>query len=177
MSKTYTIDATRSQIRFTVRHMAFSKVRGRFEAFEGVVRVEPGDLSTLEAEAVIQAASITTHDAERDAHMRSGDVLLVDEHPTLTFRSTGVRGVKGSACTLDGDLTIRGVTRPVELKATFLGEDTDPGRDTRVAFEARATVNRKDFGVNWGAVLEAGGLLVGEDVRIVLEIQGVRQAG
>lgn len=171
------VDASHSQVNFIVRHMGFSKVRGRFESFEATVHMEPGDLSTLEAEAVIQVASVTTQDEKRDAHLRSGDFFLVDEHPTLTFRSTGVRDIRGNAFTLAGDLTMRGVTRQVELEGEFLGEGTDPWGGTRVAFEAGTTINRKDFGLNWNAVLETGGFLVSEDVRIVLEIQAVRRDG
>ena len=174
--KTYTADPSHSAVGFTVRHMGFSKVRGRFEKFDVTVRLDPNDIRTLEAEAVIDADSITTNESKRDAHLRTGDFFLVDEHPSLSFRSTGVKDVNGASFTLVGDLSIRGVSKTVELKGEYLGAGTDPWGGTRVAFEAGTKVNRKDFGLNWNAVLETGGFLVSEDVEITLEIQAVEQA-
>ena len=171
----YAIDASHSRMGFVVRHMGFSKVRGSFEQFEGTVRMEPGDLSTLEAEATAQTASITTNEAKRDDHLRSADFFEVETYPTLTFASTGVKNITDDSFTLVGDLTMHGVTRSVELDARFLGEGQDPWGGTRVGFEAETTINRKDFGLNWNSVLEAGGVLVSEDVKIVLEIQAVEQ--
>ena len=122
-----------------------------------------------------RAASITTNDEKRDTHLRSGDFLLVDEHPTLTFESTGVRNVSGDTFEIVGDLTIRGVTKQVTFDAVYLGEGTDPWGGARVAFSAQTTINRKDFGVNWNAVLETGGFLVSEDVELQIEIQAVQE--
>ena len=172
---TYAVDTSHSRIGFTTRHMGFSKVHGRFEAFEGTVRLAGSDLSTLEAEAVVDAGTITTNEPRRDEHLRTSDFFLVDEYPKLTFRSTGVRSVSGNRFTLAGDLTIRGVTKAVVLEGEYLGEGKDPWGGTRVAFEARTKVNRKDFGLNWNVVLETGGWLVSEDVEITLEIQAVQQ--
>jgi polyisoprenoid-binding protein YceI len=173
--QTYTIDPSHSRFGFTVRHMGFTKVRGHFEHFEGTVQMSPDDLTTLRAEATVQSASITTADPKRDEHLRSEDFFNVQVNPALTFKSTGVRSVDGQRFTLLGELSMRGVTKPVEFDAEYLGEGTDPWGGTRVAFEAHTTINRKDFGLNWNAVLEAGGLLVSEDVRIDLEIQAVQQ--
>lgn len=173
--QTFVIDPSHSRVGFTVRHMGFSKVRGSFEAFEGTVHLAEGDISSLKASASIQAASITTNEPKRDAHLRSGDFFEVETHPTLAFRSTGVTNVSGSAFTLAGELTMRGVTRSVELQGEFLGEGLDPWGGTRVAFEARTEVNRKQFGLNWNTVLETGGVLVSETVEITLEIQAVLQ--
>ena len=175
--QTYTIDASHSQVGFTTRHMGFSKVRGRFETFEGTLRMVPDRLDTLEADVVVETGSINTNEAKRDAHLRTSDFFLVEEHPNLTFKSTGVRDVNGNRCTLLGDLTIRGVTKPVALEAEYLGEGKDPWGGTRVAFEGRAKINRKDFGLNWNVVLETGGWLVSEDVEISLEVQAVQQSG
>lgn len=172
---TYAIDASHSRMGFAVRHMGFSKVRGSFEQFEGTIRMAPGDLTTLEAEATAQTQSITTNEAKRDAHLRSADFFEVETYPTLTFTSTEVTDVSGSTFTLVGELTMHGVTKTVELDAEYLGEGQDPWGGTRVAFEAKTTINRKDFGLNWNAVLEAGGVLVSEDVQIVLELQAVEQ--
>ena len=175
--QTFTIDASHSRLAFVVRHLGFSKVRGSFEQFEGQVRMQAGDLSTLEAEATAQASTITTNEEKRDAHLRSGDFFDVETYPTITFKSTDVRNVSGNSFTLVGDLTMRGVTKRVELDAEFLGEGQDPWGGTRVGFEARTEINRKEFGLNWNAALEAGGFLVSDDVKIVLEIQAVQQEG
>jgi polyisoprenoid-binding protein YceI len=174
--QTFTVDPSHSRAGFAVRHMGFSRVRGSFQQFEATVRMAPGDISSLEAEANLDAASINTRDEKRDAHLRSEDFFQAETYPHVTFRSTGIRDVNGERFTLLGDLTMRGVTRPVELDAVFLGEGTDPWGGTRIAFEANTTVNRKDFGLNWNAVLETGGLLVSEEVEIQLELQAVQQA-
>ena len=173
--QTYAIDPSHSRMGFVVRHLGFSKVRGSFEQMEGTIRLAPGDLSTLEAEGSVQTASISTNETKRDEHLRSADFFEADAHPTLTFRSTAVRDVKGDTFTLVGDLTMRGVTKSVAFEGEYLGEGGDPWGGTRVAFEARAKVNRKDWGLNWNVALEAGGFLVSEDVEIVLESQAGQQ--
>jgi polyisoprenoid-binding protein YceI len=173
--QTYAVDPSHSRVGFVARHLGFSKVRGSFERFEGTVRMVPGDLSTLEAEATIETDSVTTNDAKRDAHLRTSDFFEAESYPVLSFKSTGVRDVAGNTFTLLGELTMRGVTKTVELRAEYLGEGTDPWGGTRVGFEAETTVNRKDFGLNWNAVLEAGGFLVADEVQIQLEIQTVLQ--
>lgn len=173
---TYTIDPAHSRFGFVVRHLGFSKVRGSFEEFEGSIRMVDGDPSTIEASATAAAESVSTQDEKRDGHLRSEDFFDVEKYPELTFESTDVRNVEGDGFTLVGDLTIHGVTKTVEFQAVHLGTGPDPWGGTRVAFEAETTVNRKDFGLNWNAVLETGGVLVSEDVRIVLEIQAVEQS-
>ena len=172
---TYTIDPAHSRLGFVVRHMGFSKVRGSFKEFEGTVHMVPDDLSTLEAEVTVQAASISTNDANRDKHLRSEDFFEVETYPTLTFESTGVRDLDGETFTLVGTLTMHGVSKPVALQAEYLGTGQDPWGGTRTAFEARTKINRKDFGLNWNTLLETGGFLVSEEVEIVLEIQAVAQ--
>lgn len=173
--QTYVIDPSHSRLGFSVRHLGFSKVRGSFEQFEGTVRMEEGDLATLEAEAVVQTQTVTTGDAKRDEHLRSGDFFLVEEHPTITFKSTGVKDISGSAFTLVGDFTMRGVTRQIELAAEYLGSGKDPWGNEKAAFEARTKLNRKDYGLNWNAALEAGGFLVSDEVEITIEIQAALQ--
>ncbi len=174
--QTYAIDASHSRLGFSVRHLGFSKVRGSFEQFEGTLRMAPGDLASLEAEAVVHTATVTTHNAGRDEHLRSGDFFLADEHPTITFTSTGVRDVSGDSFTLVGDFTVRGVTQPIELKAEFLGAGKDPWGNEKVAFEGRTTINRKDYGLNWNAALETGGFLVSDEVEITIEVQAALQS-
>ena len=175
-TRTYTMDPSHSRVGFAVRHMGFSTVRGSFAQFAGTVRMTPGDLASLSAEATVRTDSITTSDEKRDAHLRSADFFEVETYPTITFASTEVVGVSGDTFRLGGTLTMHGVSKPVLLEGTFLGEGKDPWGGTRVALEARTTVNRKDFGLNWNALLETGGVLVSEKVEIVLEVQAVQQA-
>jgi len=172
---TFNVDLSHSQVSFSVRHLGFSKVRGRFSAFEATVQLDPSDLSTLTTEATIEAASVTTGQEQRDTHLRSADFFDADTFPTLSFKSTGVEAVSGDTLKLSGDLTIHGVTRSVVLAVEYLGTAIDPWGGHRVAFEAKTTINRKDFGLMWNSVLESGGLLVGEEVEISLEIQAVQQ--
>ncbi len=168
---TYTIDPSHSRMGFTVRHLGFSKVRGAFEQFEGTVKLNPDDLSSLEADGTIQAESITTNDTKRDEHLRSVDFFDVDNHKTITFKATGVKDVSGNSFTLLGEFTMRGVTKTLELEAEFLGSGRDPFGNDKIALEARTSINRKDYGLNWNAALEAGGVLVSDKVDIELEIQ------
>lgn len=171
---TYNVDPAHSRLGFVVRHLGFSKVRGSFENFEGTIRMNPDDLSSLKAEAVIETSSISTNEEKRDAHLRSEDFFDAENHPELTFRSTEIVDVDGTSFRMKGRLTMRGVTKSVELLGEMLGEGPDPWGGTRVGFEARTLINRKDFGLNWNVALEAGGFLVGEDVEIVLEVQAVK---
>jgi polyisoprenoid-binding protein YceI len=172
---TYAIDPSHSRVGFTVRHLGFSKVRGAFEQFEGSIRMQPNDPSTLEADATIQATSITTSDAGRDKHLRSADFFEVETYPTITFKSTEVKDVSGTTFTLVGEFTLHGVTKTVALEGEILGAGRDPFGNDKVALEARTTINRKEFGLNWNAALETGGVLVSERVAIALEIQAVLQ--
>ncbi|MEX2400780.1 MAG: YceI family protein [Rhodothermales bacterium] len=171
---TYDIDPAHSEVGFTVRHMGFSKVRGRFERYSGQIRLQPDTLSSLEVEVDIEAASISTDEEKRDEHLRTNDFLDAQNHETITFKSTGPRDANAHTFELEGDLTIRGVTKAIVLEGTYLGEGTDPWGGSRVGFEASTVINRKDFGVNWNTVLESGGFLVGENVEIELNVQAVR---
>lgn len=173
--ETYNIDPAHSRLGFVARHLGFSKVHGSFETFEGMIRMEPGDLSTLQTEVTIDAASITTNEEKRDNHLRSEDFFDVENYPNLTFRSTRVEDIEDDSFTLVGDLTVHGVTKEVELVAELLGEGPDPWGGTRIGFEAETLINRKDFGLTWNVALEAGGWLVGDDIQIVLEIQAVKE--
>ncbi len=174
--QTYVIDPSHSRLGFTVRHLGFSKVRGSFEQFEGVIRMAPDDLSTLEAEATAQTASVTTNDSKRDDHLRSADFFQADQYPTITFKSTEVRDISGNSFTLVGEFTLRGVTKTIELKGEYLGSGRDPWGNEKVGFEARTKINRKDYGLNWNAALETGGFLVSDEVEISIEVQAALQA-
>ncbi len=174
--QTYTIDQTHSGVGFMVRHLGFSKVRGRFEQFAGTIQMTPGDLSTLSADVTIQADSITTNDEKRDAHLRSADFFEVETYPTLTFKSTSATAKTDDTFTLTGTLTLHGVTKTVELNGELLGTSKDPWGNTKAGFEATTEIDRKEFGLTWNAALEAGGFLVSDTVKITLELQTALQS-
>ena len=170
---TWTLDPTHSTLTFTVRHLAISKVRGSFESFEVTV-VTPEDPSQISVVATVDVASVSTGQAQRDGHLLSSDFFLIEEHPTMTFTSTGIT-VDGDDFSLVGDLTLRGVTKPVTLKGEFGGIVTDGYGQTKAGASASTKINRHDFGVSWNAALEAGGFTLGDDVTISLDIQVVLQ--
>jgi polyisoprenoid-binding protein YceI len=166
----WNLDPSHSTVGFVVRHLGFSKVRGGFNAVAGTITVAD-DVTASTGEITIEAASFDTGDTGRDEHVRSADFLDVEQHPTLTFVVTGVRHVEGNEYVVAGDLTIRGVTRPVELATEYLGSDVDPFGNTKAGFEATTEIDREAFGLTWNAALESGGVLVGKKVQIVLEVQ------
>lgn len=168
---TWAIDPVHSDVSFSVRHLMVSKVRGRFSRFSGeiVTADDPGD-STVAAE--IDLTSIDTGNEQRDEHIRSADFFEVDTHATMTFRSTGLRA-DGGDWALNGELTLHGVTRPVELAVEVHGFARDPWGGTRVGFSARGQLNRKDFGISVDMPMDGGGVVVGDKVQIDLEIEAV----
>ncbi len=172
---TYALDAAHSEIGFQVRHLGISTVKGSFGTFDATIEVGGSDLSSLSAAATIDVATIATRNDDRDNHLRSADFFDAENHPQITFKSTSVLSKGDGAFVMNGDLTIRGVTKPVELKGEFLGGAKDPWGNEKIGFEASGKINRTDYGLNWNAVLEAGGLLVAEEVKIVLEIQAAKQ--
>jgi polyisoprenoid-binding protein YceI len=171
---TYALDTTHTGLGFTVRHMAVSKVRGSFSRFEGTFEVaeRPEDSSVV---VTIDPDSIETRDEGRDNHLRSSDFFDVANHPQWRFESFAVRTVRPGQFEVDGHLTIRGVTRPVTLQLELEGVVTDPYGNHRVGFSAKTQINRDDFGVSFGAVMESGGLVVGKKVDIEIEAEAVRQ--
>jgi polyisoprenoid-binding protein YceI len=170
---TWEIDATHSDVSFSVRHMMVSKVRGRFNTVSGRV-VTGEDLLNSSVTAEIDVNSFDTGNAQRDEHIRSADFLQAAEYPTISFRSTGVRR-DGDVLVVDGELTLHGVTRPIELAVEVTGFGPDPFGGTRAGFEAITKINRKDFGVNIELPLDGGGVVVGDVVQITLDIQAVLQ--
>ena len=170
----WAIDASHSSVEASVRHLGLSKVRGAFRSFTGGIDVaeRPEDSSV---QVSIDAGSVDTREAARDEHLRSPDFLDVAAHPTIDFRSTRVTG-KGSRWEVEGDLTLRGTTRPVTLDVRFEGLESDPWGGSRAAFSARTELDREAFGLTWNQVLESGGLLVGKKVRIDLEVEVIRAA-
>ncbi|HSM34795.1 MAG TPA: YceI family protein [Longimicrobiales bacterium] len=177
MSTTWKIDPSHTTVGFTARHMMITKVRGRFTEAEGTIVTDAADPSTASVRVAIPTESIDTGVEDRDQHLRSGDFLDVEQHPVMTFESTDVEGFDaeaGTDFTVVGDLTIAGTTREVTLDATFEGGGQDPWGGKRVAFSASTTIDRRDFGLTWNQALETGGVLVGHDVKIDLEVQAVQ---
>ena len=170
---TYVIDKKHSEAVFQVRHL-ITKVRGRFTDFEGAIQFNEAQPEQSAVTFSIKTSSIDTSEADRDKHLRSADFFDVDNHPTINFKSTRVKG-SGSDLQVTGNLAIRGVSKEITLPVSHLGAAKDPWGNMRVGFETEITVNRKDFGLHWNAPLEAGGFLVGDEVKISLSIQAVAQ--
>ena len=170
----YTIDPVHSRIGFSVRHMMVSKVRGQFNEYSGSGYFDAEDPSQSHAELTIEASSIDTHNPDRDTHLRSNDFLAMDEYPEITFKSTKVEPGAGGRFSVTGDLTIRGVTKPVTLDLEYLGSTTDPWGNQRLGFEGGTKINRRDWGVNWNTTLEAGGVVVSDNVDLEIEIEAVK---
>lgn len=168
---TWTIDPVHSEVGFSVRHMMVSKVRGKFTSFSGTLTTAE-DPAQSSVTATIDLASIDTGNEDRDNHIRSADFFGVDEHKTMTFRSTGIRA-DGDDFVLDGELSLHGVTKPVSLHLELGGFGPDPYGGTRVGFTATGEINRKDFGIDFNAALETGGLVVADKVTVQLEIEAV----
>ncbi len=169
---TYQLDVAHSQILFKVKHLGISTVTGKFTDFTGSIDVDPANLSSLRTKATIKTASVNTSNDGRDEHLKSPDFFDAETHPEITFVSTKVENLGGNTLKVHGDLTIRGVTKPIVLEGEFGGAADFMGTK-RVAFTAEGTINRKDFGVNWSKALDNGGLVVSDEVTIVLEIEGV----
>ncbi len=172
VANTWKIDPVHSAAEFKVKHMMISNVRGRFSGVSGTLELDAADLTRSHIEASIEAASISTGDAQRDAHLKSADFFDAEKHPTLSFGSTRVERRGDGELAVTGDLTIRGITRSV----VFAVEGpTSPGKDpwgnTRIGLSATTRINRKHFGLTWNAVLESGGILVGDEVAITLDVQ------
>jgi polyisoprenoid-binding protein YceI len=170
----WTIDQSHSNVTFTIRHI-FSKVSGSFTRFSGNIVYDAEKPAASSVVAEIDAASIYTANDRRDTHLKSGDFFDVAKYPTLSFKSTKVTPAGESKLTVEGDLTMHGITKPVILDATFLGSGPGAGDDTRAGFEAVAKVNRKDFSIVWNRNLDKGGTLLGDEVEIRLNIEAIAQ--
>jgi polyisoprenoid-binding protein YceI len=172
---TYAIDSSHTQLGFAVRHMAVSKVRGRFSTFEGTIDIAENPEDS-KVSLTIDAHSVDTRDENRDNHLRTNDFFDVPNHPTWTFVSTAIKVVTPTEWKVTGDLTIRGTTRPVTLDVTLEGVVKDPYGNHRVGFSGSTSIDREDFGVSFGAVMEAGGLVVAKKVDIEIELEAVLQS-
>ena len=172
---TWNIDPAHSVAEFKVKHMMISNVKGQFAKVSGVLTFDETGLTKSHVEAAIEAASLNTREEQRDAHLKSADFFHVEQHPTLSFKSTRIRTIRNGGLAVTGDLTIRGVTRNVEFAVEGPTPPAkDPWGNTRLGLSATTKINRKDFGLTWNAALETGGILVGDEVTITLDVQFVK---
>ena len=169
----WTVDEAHTSVAFSVAHL-FTSVQGRFDSFEGKIEFDPNDPAAAVVRGTIAAASINTNNAKRDKHLRSGDFFHVEKFPEIRFESTGgIANLQGKSGELPGNLTIHGVTKPVVLDVKFLGRGKDPWGNERAGFNATLTIDRKDYGLNWNELLETGGVLVGDEVEIRIDVEGI----
>ncbi|HNT25178.1 MAG TPA: YceI family protein [Anaerolineales bacterium] len=170
------IDPAHSEINFTVRHMMISNVRGRFEKFDGLVEGDEKNIANSTVDVQIEVGSINTKEAQRDAHLRSADFFNAEAFPYMTFKSSRVEALDASHGRIYGDLTIRDVTKEVVLDVEYSGMAKSPWGTESAGFTATTTINRKDWGLVWNVALETGGVLVGEEVKINIEVELIKQA-
>jgi polyisoprenoid-binding protein YceI len=175
MTNRWDIDVSHSAIHFHVRHMVISKVHGRFARWSGALQLDEQDLTRSQIDVRIETASIDTQVADRDAHLKSPDFLDVEKYPEMTYRSRRVEK-RGDGYRVTGDLTLHGVTREVVVDAEFAGTGKDPWGNERAGFSAKASLDRREFGLVWNTALETGGVLVGEKVEITIELEAVKKA-
>ncbi|GAC1575603.1 MAG: YceI family protein [Candidatus Elarobacter sp.] len=171
---TYSLDSAHTTVEFVVRHMMIAKVRGRFPAITGTFVVPDGADVPTQIDVTIETASIDTREEQRDTHLKSPDFLEAQKYPQITFRSKRFEG-SGDAFKAYGDLTLHGITREIVLDTTFEGRGNDPWGNARIGFEAHGKIRRKDFGLEWNQALETGGVLVGDDVKIEINAEGIAQ--
>ncbi|PRZ21185.1 YceI family protein [Flavobacterium granuli] len=172
---TWAIDPTHSEIGFKVKHMMFTNVSGKFNAVEATIENEDDKFETSKINFSAEVHSVDTNNQDRDNHLKSGDFFDVEKFPKLSFVSTGIHKVNDGEYKISGDLTIKDVTKNVTLATEYSGAMKDPWGNTKVGLSINGNINRKDFGLTWNSALETGGVLVGEDVKLVAEIQFVKQ--
>ena len=170
----YTLDVAHTRLGFSARHAMVSKVHGAFTDFEGAGYIDAEKPENSHFELTIKVQSIDTRNKDRDNHLRTNDFLAMEEYPEITFRTTNVERVDDANFKVSGDLEIRGVTKPVTLDFEFTGASLDPWGNTRLGFEGGGTINRKDWGVNWNAVLDGGGVMVSERVNLEFDVEAVK---
>ena len=175
LTGTWDIDPAHSRLGFAARHAMVATVRGGFDVFSGEIHIDQADPTASTATVEIDPASLSTGNTQRDDHLRSPDFLDVDSFPTITFRSTAVERLDDDRYRMHGELTIKGVAKPVALELDFQGSSPDPFGNIRGGFEGRATINRKDWGLSWNVAIEGGGILVGEKVKLELDVSAVKR--
>ena len=172
---TWQIDASHTTLGFAARHAMVAKVRGRFADFDGSFTIDGSSPENSTATVTIKTASLDTRNDDRDGHLKSADFLDVEKYPEITFASTSIKSVGDGDFFVGGDLTISGVTQLIEVALTYVGVSQDPWGGTRIGFEGQTEFSRKDFGLTWNVALETGGVLVGEKVKIELDVEAVKQ--
>ncbi|MHB8619877.1 MAG: YceI family protein [Chloroflexota bacterium] len=172
----WTTDPAHSQLEFSAKHMGLMTVKGRFIGVTATLDFDEGDFTRSSVEAVIDASTIETGNQMRDGHLKSADFLDVEHYPTLTFKSTSISPAEHDHYRMAGDLTIRGVSRPVSLDVVYSGQGKDPRGTVHAGFSAEGSINRKDWGLTYNAVLESGHVMVGEQVKVFLEVEALKEA-
>jgi polyisoprenoid-binding protein YceI len=173
---TFKIDPAHSDIQFKVKHLMITNVTGSFGKFDATLEAGKDDFSDAKASFEADIDSVTTGNEQRDGHLKGEEFFAAAEYPKLSFVSTGIQKLNDEDYKLTGDLTVRGVTKPITLDVTYNGTVVDPYGQTKAGFEATGKINRKDFGLNWSAVTEAGGLVVSDEVKLSLNVQLIKQA-
>jgi len=173
---TWDFDLSHSSVNFHVRHLMVSKVHGRFQQWGGSLVIDSDDITKSKVDVTIEVASIDTKEEKRDAHLKSADFFDVEKFPQLTFKSTAVKKISDEELEVTGDLTIHGDTKSVVLKVESNGQIKDPWGGTRAGFSAKTSISRKEFGLHYNALLEAGGVVIGDKIDITLEIEAVQKA-
>ena len=174
--RTWTIDPMHTQVEFSAKHMGIMTVKGHFTGVQAAITFTEDDFSASSVQATIDAGTLTTNDERRDTHLKSADFLNVEQFPTIAFSSTRIAHAAHDRYTMTGDLTIRDVTRPVTFDVVYAGQGKDPMGTVHAGFSAHTTINRKDWGLTWNVALETGGLLVGEEVTLALDVEAVKAA-
>ncbi|ALS24675.1 MULTISPECIES: YceI family protein [Paenibacillus] len=177
MAKTkWIVDPTHSSIDFTIRHMMIAKVKGTFHTFEANIEADPTDLTTADVQFSIDLSSIDTRNDDRDAHLRTADFFDIEKYPKLTFQSTQITKTGDGEYNVTGNLNLHGVTRPETFSVTFEGQGKDPWGNEKAGFSGQGSLKRSDYGLTWNAALETGGVLVGDEVKVSIEIEASKQA-
>ncbi len=177
MAKTkWAVDASHSSVDFSIRHMMIAKVKGTFHTFEAQIEADPADLTTADITVEVDLSSIDTRNADRDAHLRSADFFDVENNPKMTFKSTQIVKTGDGEYEVTGDLTLHGVTRTETFEVSFEGAGKDPWGNEKAGFSATGSIKRSDYGLTYNAALETGGVLIGDEVKVSIEIEAAKQA-
>lgn len=171
----WTVDSTHSSVDFSVKHMMIAKVKGTFHKFEANIVADPFDLTSADIQFIIDLNSIDTRNSDRDNHLRSADFFDIEKYPTLTFQATAVTKTDDGEYSITGDLSLHGVTRSEKFAATFEGAGKDPWGNEKVGYSATGSLKRSDYGLTYNAALETGGVLIGDEVKISIEIEAIQQ--
>ncbi|WP_308636783.1 YceI family protein [Paenibacillus silvisoli] len=170
------VDASHSSVDFTIRHMMIAKVKGTFHQFDAVIEADPTNLTTATIEFNVALSSIDTRNADRDNHLRTGDFFDIEQHPTMSFRSTGISKTDDGEYDVTGEFSLHGVTRTETFSVTYEGSGKDPWGNEKVGFSGKGAIKRSDYGLTYNAALETGGVLIGDEVKISIEIEAAKQA-